>query len=150
SRAPSFDSARSPPQPSMVANAPAEARRNPRRLGAGPLMIDRRSSSFLHPYPLLFPPEPDAWRRHRTCAYLRRPDPMSLTPHATFIDPAAAAKVLRGAIAHPEKPLTVADAAAQSGLALRDADRGLHALVKEYRGHLRATDKGELLFVFPT
>jgi hypothetical protein len=75
---------------------------------------------------------------------------MSTETHATFMDPPAAAKVLLAAIAHPEKPLTLADAAAQSGLALRDAERGLHELVREYRGQLRVTDKGELLFVFPT
>ena len=74
---------------------------------------------------------------------------MSTTNHATFMEPDAAAKVLRDAIKRPEVPLTIADAAAQSGLPLRDADRGLQSLVKDYRGHLRVTDKGELLFVFP-
>jgi hypothetical protein len=48
------------------------------------------------------------------------------------------------------QPLTIADAATKSGLALRDAERGLHFLSAEYRGQLRVTDKGELLFVFPT
>jgi hypothetical protein len=32
---------------------------------------------------------------------------------------------------------------------LRDADRGLHWLTSEYRGHLRVTESGELLFLFP-
>lgn len=45
--------------------------------------------------------------------------------------------------------LTVADAAAKGGLALREAEAGLHTLVASYRGHLAATDKGELLFRFP-
>jgi hypothetical protein len=45
--------------------------------------------------------------------------------------------------------LTIADAAARSGLPLRDAERGLHALLSEYRGHLRVTSEGELLFRFP-
>ncbi|MBK8254763.1 MAG: hypothetical protein IPK82_19145 [Polyangiaceae bacterium] len=45
--------------------------------------------------------------------------------------------------------MTIADAAAKSGLPLWDAERGLHALVSEYRGHLRVTEKGELLFRFP-
>lgn len=66
------------------------------------------------------------------------------------MDPALAAKALRAAIKDPDKPLTIADASARSGLALRDAERGMHELVKEYRGQLRVTDKGELLFVFPT
>ncbi len=46
--------------------------------------------------------------------------------------------------------VTVADAAAKSGLPLREAERGLHALVAEYRGHLRVTEDGDLIFTFPT
>jgi hypothetical protein len=65
------------------------------------------------------------------------------------MDPRAAAEVLIGSIQDPGKPLTVADAAAAGGLALRDADRGLHWLSSEYRGHLRVTESGELLFRFP-
>jgi len=45
--------------------------------------------------------------------------------------------------------LTVSDAATRGGLALRDAERGLHELVARYRGHLAATEKGELVFRFP-
>ncbi|HEY1099957.1 MAG TPA: hypothetical protein VGF99_13565 [Myxococcota bacterium] len=45
--------------------------------------------------------------------------------------------------------LTVADAAARSGLSLGDAERGLHWLSTKYRGTLSATDEGELLFRFP-
>jgi hypothetical protein len=45
--------------------------------------------------------------------------------------------------------MTIADAAAKSGLPLRDAEVGLHGLVAEYRGHLRVTSEGELLFRFP-
>lgn len=46
--------------------------------------------------------------------------------------------------------LTIADASLKSGLSLRDSEIGLHYLVAEYRGHLSATSKGELLFRFPT
>lgn len=46
--------------------------------------------------------------------------------------------------------LTVADAAAATGLSLADAERGLHVLVSEYRGHLRVGEEGDLVFVFPT
>jgi len=46
--------------------------------------------------------------------------------------------------------VTIADAAAGSGLALRDAEAALHALVSEYRGHLRVTEDGDILFRFPT
>jgi hypothetical protein len=45
--------------------------------------------------------------------------------------------------------LTVADAAAKSGLALRDAESGLTWLSKEYRGQLRVTNDGDLVHVFP-
>jgi hypothetical protein len=44
---------------------------------------------------------------------------------------------------------TIADAAARSGLPLRDVESGLHALLATYRGHLRVTSEGELLFRFP-
>jgi hypothetical protein len=63
--------------------------------------------------------------------------------------PERAARELIKALRGPPRPRTVADAAAESGLALRDAERGLHWLTAEYGGHLRATDEGELLFVFP-
>lgn len=65
------------------------------------------------------------------------------------MDPREAGRALAASLADPSTPLTVADAAAASGLALRDADRGLHWLVSEYRGHLRVTESGELLFLFP-
>jgi hypothetical protein len=47
-------------------------------------------------------------------------------------------------------PLTIADAAARSGLALRDAERGLYFLTSKYRGHLRVSEDGDLVFLFPT
>jgi hypothetical protein len=50
----------------------------------------------------------------------------------------------------PRTPLTVADAAAKTGLALRDAENGLKWLSSEYRGQLRVTSEGELVHVFPT
>lgn len=60
-----------------------------------------------------------------------------------------AARALEKALAGFRGDVTVADASARSGLALRDAERGLHALVRTYRGHLKATSSGELLFSFP-
>ncbi|MDP2341174.1 MAG: hypothetical protein Q8O67_09460 [Deltaproteobacteria bacterium] len=70
---------------------------------------------------------------------------------AELMDPAAAAAALEGALRGlPRKAeLTIADAAAKAGLALRDAERGLHVLSTRYRGTLSATDQGELLFRFP-
>jgi hypothetical protein len=69
----------------------------------------------------------------------------------TFMDPAEAGRTLVAALKGGAKgPLTVADAATASGLALRDADRGLHWLSSEYRGHLRVGESGELVFLFPT
>jgi hypothetical protein len=45
--------------------------------------------------------------------------------------------------------MTVADASVASGLPLRDAESGLHWLTSEYRGHLRVTEDGDLVHVFP-
>jgi hypothetical protein len=50
----------------------------------------------------------------------------------------------------PKRTYTVADAATASGLSLADADRGMHGLVAEYRGHLRVTEEGQIIFRFPT
>jgi hypothetical protein len=67
----------------------------------------------------------------------------------TSLEPEDAAKTLIGSLPDPRSPHTVADAAAASGLALRDAERGLTWLTQEYRGHLRVTDGGDLLYLFP-
>jgi hypothetical protein len=64
------------------------------------------------------------------------------------VEPDQAAEQLRKRI-DPKRAHTVADAAAASGLSLADSERGLHALVSEYRGHLRVTEEGQLVFVFP-
>ena len=66
-----------------------------------------------------------------------------------LLEPTEAASALVRALDGQGRDFTIADAAAKSGLALRDAERGLHALVSEYRGHLRVTNEGELLFRFP-
>ena len=63
--------------------------------------------------------------------------------------PRAAAAALTASLKDPGVPVTVADASAASGLPLRDAERGLQHLTHEYRGHLRVTEKGELLYLFP-
>jgi hypothetical protein len=67
----------------------------------------------------------------------------------TFMAPDKAGDAIRGRL-DPKVPVTVADAAAQTGLALRDAESGLTWLSKEYRGQLRVTSEGTLLHVFPT
>jgi hypothetical protein len=73
-----------------------------------------------------------------------------LVPGPKNMEPSAAAAALERALgAGFRGELTVADAAAKSGLALRDAEAGLFSLVSTYRGHLRATEKGELLYRFP-
>jgi hypothetical protein len=71
------------------------------------------------------------------------------TTSPVLMDARAAARALEAAIKDPRTPHTIADAAAESGLPLRDAERGMHELTSEYRGHLRVTDKGDLLYVFP-
>ena len=63
--------------------------------------------------------------------------------------PEAAAQALREALREHTGDLTIADAAARSGLPLRDAELGLHALLRTQRGHLSVTTGGELLFRFP-
>jgi hypothetical protein len=66
------------------------------------------------------------------------------------MEPAAAAAVLVRALgAAVDKPLTVADASVASGLAARDAEAGLNWLTGEYRGHLRVTEDGDLVRLFP-
>ena len=66
------------------------------------------------------------------------------------MEPREAARALEAALRSPKGPMTVADAAAKSGLALRDASSGLTWLTQEYRGHLRVTEAGELVYLFPT
>lgn len=63
--------------------------------------------------------------------------------------PQESAEVLEKALGAFRGDLTIADAATKSGLPLRDAERGLHFLTNKYRGHLRVTEQGELLFRFP-
>lgn len=74
---------------------------------------------------------------------------MSQVSHVKSMQAAEAAKALESALAGHRGDLTIADASAKSGLALRDAELGLHSLLSTYRGHLRVTDEGELLFRFP-
>jgi hypothetical protein len=70
-------------------------------------------------------------------------------PSPTFLDAAKAGEAIRTKV-DAKTPLTVADAAAKTGLALRDAENGLKWLSSEYRGQLRVTAEGELVHVFPT
>jgi len=67
-----------------------------------------------------------------------------------MMTPEAAAEVLKKTLDPKKRALTIADAATVSGLGLDDSERGMHFLVKEYRGHLRVTEDGDLLFKFPT
>jgi hypothetical protein len=63
--------------------------------------------------------------------------------------PAKAGGILQEKL-DPKVPVTVADAAARGGLALRDAEAGLTWLSSEYRGQLRVTADGDLVHLFPT
>ena len=67
----------------------------------------------------------------------------------TFMEPGKAGRAIETSV-DPRSPLTVADAAAKAGLALRDAENGMKWLSSEYRGQLRVTSEGELVHVFPT
>jgi hypothetical protein len=64
-------------------------------------------------------------------------------------DAARAAELIRKAVADPRKPFTVADASTAAGIPLRDAETGLNVLTSEYRGHLRVSEDGDLVHVFP-
>jgi len=65
-----------------------------------------------------------------------------------FLEPAKAGETILARV-DGRTPLTVADASAKTGLALRDAESGLKWLSTEYRGQLRVTSEGELVHVFP-
>jgi len=71
------------------------------------------------------------------------------TPHVPILEARKAGEILQAKL-DPAAPLTVADAAARSGLPLRDAESGLKWLSSEYRGQLRVTADGELVHLFPT
>jgi len=60
-----------------------------------------------------------------------------------------AAELIRKAVLHPAKGFTVADASTAAGIPLRDAEVGLNVLTSEYRGHLRVSEDGDLVYVFP-
>ena len=60
------------------------------------------------------------------------------------------AETIKTALPKVKGPLTCADVSAKSALSLRDAEVGLQYLVSEYRGHLSVTDKGEIIYLFPT
>lgn len=72
-----------------------------------------------------------------------------MTQPVRTLDPAPAAEVLKKAIAAPDRPFTVADASVASGLSLRETEAGLHLLTHDYRGHLRVSEDGDLVHVFP-
>lgn len=57
--------------------------------------------------------------------------------------------ILRRTLTDPTRPITVADASVASGLSTRDVEVGLTWLTREYRGHLRVTEDGDLVHLFP-
>lgn len=71
------------------------------------------------------------------------------TPRAVSRSPEEAGAILSRALRDPRKPITVADAEVASGLPRRDVEAGLTWLTSEYRGHLRVTERGDLLYLFP-
>jgi hypothetical protein len=75
-------------------------------------------------------------------------DPDRLTTSVKTRAPKSA-EVLEKTLARERGELTVADAAARSGLPLRDAEEGLRYLAAAFSGHLAATEKGEILYSFP-
>src|SRR5579884_723297 len=75
-------------------------------------------------------------------------EPMQEGARPTLMEPSKAADAIRARV-DAATPLTVADASAKTGLALRDAESGLKWLSREYRGQLRVTSEGDLVYLFP-
>src|ERR1019366_2584893 len=119
---------RSEPAHRLASRAPAEPRQRPAQ--ANP---SERLGSTGAPSVLTLEPVP-------TVAHTAPP---------TFMDPAKAGETLRAQV-DGRSPMTVADAAAKTGLALRDAESGLKWLSTEYRGQLRVTAEGQLVPLFPS
>jgi len=79
--------------------------------------------------------------------------PASTPESPKLMEPAEAGAVLIRSLEKTlpaGKPITVADASVASGLATRDTEAGLTWLTSEYRGHLRVTEDGDLVHLFPT
>lgn len=76
-----------------------------------------------------------------------------MVERARTMEAAKAAEILeqalKGHVSADGGSFTIADAAAKGGIALREAELGLHFLSSKFRGTLSATEKGELLFHFP-
>src|SRR6185369_8273748 len=89
-------------------------------------------------------------RRHRrpTGEFVRGDTPSRRRSRARLVpvNRVASAKVLEQTLGRERCELTVADAAARSGLPLREASEGLTVLAASYAGHLAATSKGELIY----
>jgi hypothetical protein len=75
--------------------------------------------------------------------------PTSGSPTTTAPRRSPAAALLEQSLGGFRGDLTVADAAARGGLALRDAEDGLRRLASGRGGHLKATEQGELIYSFP-
>jgi hypothetical protein len=60
-----------------------------------------------------------------------------------------AAELVRKAVVFPQKGFTLADASTAAGIPLADAEAALNQLTSEYRGHLRVSEDGDLVYVFP-
>jgi hypothetical protein len=67
----------------------------------------------------------------------------------TVTDVQHAAELVRKAVVFPQKGFTLADASTAAGIPLADAEAALNQLTSEYRGHLRMSEDGDLVYVFP-
>lgn len=59
------------------------------------------------------------------------------------------AELVRKAVVSPQKGFTLADASTAAGVSLGDAEAAMNLLTSEYRGHLRVSEDGDLVYVFP-
>ena len=131
----------SPPEPGWSADAPLE---HPTRA-----RLERgRSPRAPHPTGVSTRTEETPRFVRAAPSWLCSP---GVTDRPTFMQPSKAGEAIRAKIqAKPPFTLTVADAAAETGLALRDAESGLKWSRPSIAGQLRVTARVELVHVFPS
>ena len=59
-------------------------------------------------------------------------------------------QIIKNAIKNPTEKHTLADICLKTGLSIKDAERCTLSLVSKYKGELSVTDKGKMLFFFPS
>ncbi|MBI5498234.1 MAG: hypothetical protein HY904_24745 [Deltaproteobacteria bacterium] len=71
-------------------------------------------------------------------------------PRPRILEAERSGRTLADKLGASIRDVTVADAAAKTGLALRDAERGLQWALTTYRGNLKVAEGGDVVYSFPT